>query len=229
MTDSDFKIHRIDGGPSLLKDVTGRAAGGKRAMVMAGGGLASAVFEIGCLRALDDLFGETSTTDFDIFVGVSAGAITATALACGITGDEMFKSLIGASQIIEPISRNNIFRFNWEEVIQKVAGLPRTYAHAMSRFVRSGKDLTLGEAILSLTEIFPTAPLNGAGIEEYIRNIFASAGRPNSFRALEKTLLIPAVNLDTGETRIFGKGDDLDVPISKAVQASAALPGFYRP
>jgi len=198
-------------------------------MVMAGGGLASAVFEIGCLRALDDLFGETSTTDFDIFVGVSAGAITATALACGITGDEMFKSLIGASQIIEPISRNNIFRFNWEEVIQKVAGLPRTYAHAMSRFVRSGKDLTLGEAILSLTEIFPTAPLNGAGIEEYIRNIFASAGRPNSFRALEKTLLIPAVNLDTGETRIFGKGDDLDVPISKAVQASAALPGFYRP
>jgi predicted acylesterase/phospholipase RssA len=37
------------------------------------------------------------------------------------------------------------------------------------------------------------------------------------------------VNLNTGDTRIFGSGDDLDVPISQAVMASSALPALYRP
>lgn len=47
-----------------------RDRSGKRALVLAGGGIASGVFEIGCLRALDDFFQDFSTADFDIFVGV---------------------------------------------------------------------------------------------------------------------------------------------------------------
>jgi predicted acylesterase/phospholipase RssA len=198
-------------------------------MVLAGGGIASAVFEIGCVRAIDDFFVNTSTTDFDIFVGVSAGAIIASSLASGITGDEMFKSLIGASASIESFTRDTVFRLNREEMLSKFASLPQTYYNALTRYVKSGSDLTLSEAILSLTEVFPSGVFEGSGIEEYIRQTLALVGKPNSFRSLDKKLLIPAVNLDTGDTRIFGSADDLDVPISVAVQASAALPGFYKP
>jgi len=37
------------------------------------------------------------------------------------------------------------------------------------------------------------------------------------------------VDLDSGEAVAFGRRGRRDVPISKAVQASTALPGLYRP
>ena len=38
-----------------------------------------------------------------------------------------------------------------------------------------------------------------------------------------------AVDLDSGEAVAFGEPGKDDVPVSRAVEASAALPGFYRP
>ena len=206
-----------------------RDAPGKRALVLAGGGIASGVFEIGCLRALDDFFQGFSTADFDIIVGVSAGSIVASMLANGITGDEMFKSLIGASAELPAFSREMIFKVNRGEILSKLRGFPQTYYNAMRRYVKGGSDLTLGEAILSLTEVWPTAFFEGSGIETSLRTVFDAPGRTNSFRYLTRKLYVPAVNLNTGETRIFGAGEDLDVPISRAVMASCALPAFYRP
>jgi predicted acylesterase/phospholipase RssA len=220
-------LHEAGSGDSLLRQAG--ESGGKRAIVLAGGGIASAVFEIGCLRALDDFFTNTSTTDFDIFVGVSAGALISSGLAGGIPSDEMFKSLIGASATLDSFTRQTVFRLNREEILHKLTRLPLTYYNTVSRFLKSGGDLTLSEAILSMTEVLPTALFEGSGLEEYVRHVISTSGRPDSFRALEKKLLIPAVNLDTGETRIFGKGDDLDVPLSLAVKASMALPGFFKP
>jgi len=222
-------LKELNSGKSLLDEVRAGGGRGKRAMVLAGGGIARAVFEIGAVRGLDDFFVNCATTDFDIFVGVSAGSIIATALACGVSGDEMFKSLIGASANINSFTRDTVFRLNSAEMISKMSRLPQTLYRAASRFLKSGGDLTLSEAILSLTEVWPSGIFEGSGIEEYIRGIMGANDHDNSFRSLNKTLLIPAVNLDTGETRIFGKGDDLDVPISKAVQASTCLPGFYKP
>ena len=197
--------------------------------MLAGGGIASGVFELGCLRALDDFFQGFSTADFDIFVGVSAGSIVASMLANGITGDEMFKSLIGASAEVPAFSKEMIFRLNRDEITAKLKNFPQTYMSAMSRYVRGGSDLTLAEAIFSLTEVWPTAIFDGSGIESSLRQVFEMPGRTNTFRYLKRKLFLPAVNLNTGDTRIFGSGDDLDVPISQAVMASCALPALYRP
>ncbi|MGQ9490058.1 MAG: patatin-like phospholipase family protein [Anaerolineae bacterium] len=51
--------------------------GGKIALVLAGGGMTGAVYEIGALRAIDDLLVDRTVNDFDIYVGTSAGAIVA--------------------------------------------------------------------------------------------------------------------------------------------------------
>ncbi|MBI5528308.1 MAG: patatin-like phospholipase family protein [Deltaproteobacteria bacterium] len=202
---------------------------GKRALVLAGGGIASAVFEIGCLRALDDYFQDFHSTEFDVYVGVSAGAVVASLLANGVSGDEMFKALIGASTEVPTFSREMVFRVNRGEILAKLRNLPQTYYNAMSRYVRGGSDLTLGEALFSLTEVWPTAFFEGSGIEEALRTTFEMAGRSNSFRDLKRALFVSAVNLNTGETRMFGRGGDLDVPISRAVMASTALPALYKP
>jgi len=61
----------------------------------------------------------------------------------------------------------------------------------------------------------------------------AANGIPNDFRALHRRrgndLYIAAMNLDTAERVVFGHDEDASVTISEAVQASTALPGFYKP
>ena len=58
---------------------------GRTALVLAGGGTAGAVYEIGALRAIDDLLVNRTVNDFDIFVGTSAGALVASFLANGMS------------------------------------------------------------------------------------------------------------------------------------------------
>src|SRR4029077_19348182 len=45
----------------------------------------------------------------------------------------------------------------------------------------------------------------------------------------EVALYIVAMNLDTAERVVFGHDEDASLTISEAVQASTALPGFYKP
>ncbi|HSQ09451.1 MAG TPA: patatin-like phospholipase family protein, partial [Burkholderiaceae bacterium] len=62
-----------------------------------------------------------------------------------------------------------------------------------------------------------------------LSGVFAQPGRTNDFRELNHRLYLVATDLDTGLSVAFG-GTDLDhVPISRAVQASAALPGLFPP
>src|SRR3546814_11773932 len=60
-------------------------------------------------------------------------------------------------------------------------------------------------------------------------DLFTRRGRSNDFRELDAKLFVVAVELDSGEPLLFGGEGWDDVPISRAVQASAALPGLYPP
>lgn len=51
----------------------------------------------------------------------------------------------------------------------------------------------------------------------------------NDFRQLHNSLFVTAADVDSGERVVFGPGYREDVPISKAVAASCAVPGFFRP
>jgi predicted acylesterase/phospholipase RssA len=54
----------------------------KTAMVLAGGGIMGAAYEIGCLTALDRLFRSGfSTRRFDTYIGISAGSVIASLVA----------------------------------------------------------------------------------------------------------------------------------------------------
>lgn len=51
----------------------------------------------------------------------------------------------------------------------------------------------------------------------------------NDFQRLDNQILVTAVDVDSGERVVFGKGHRTDVPISKAVAASCCVPGLFRP
>jgi predicted acylesterase/phospholipase RssA len=56
---------------------------------------------------------------------------------------------------------------------------------------------------------------------------------PNDFRAFKRErgrrLYLSACDLDTAERVIFGPDENCELSISQAMQASTALPGFYKP
>lgn len=51
----------------------------------------------------------------------------------------------------------------------------------------------------------------------------------NDFRKLHNKVFVTAADVDTAERVVFGPGYREDVPISKAVTASCAVPGLFRP
>ncbi len=92
---------------------------------------------------------------------------------------------------------------------------------------------TLLEQLPSLSAFVPSGVFDNAAIERYLRKNLVRARVPNNFSLLRrernKSLYIHAVDLDTAGDVIFGPDERNDVTISEAVQASTALPGFYKP
>jgi len=62
-----------------------------------------------------------------------------------------------------------------------------------------------------------------------MREAFEKRGLRNSFADIERTLLIPAIDLDRAQRVVFGRDELRDVPISAAIAASSAIPGFFEP
>ncbi len=66
-------------------------------------------------------------------------------------------------------------------------------------------------------------------IDEFLSRLFAAPGRTNDFRKLPRKLFLVATNLDTGGPVVFGSREHAHVPISRAIEASSALPGLFPP
>jgi NTE family protein len=199
----------------------------KVALVCAGGGITGAVYEIGALRALEDLL-DRSVSDVDLYVGVSGGAFVTSLLANGVSAREMYDAVAAPRRggLSDPTGA--LFRFGLGEFWRRSLRAPRVVTDALlARFAGEGRNWS--DVAWALFELLPAGLLDNSGIEEYLSALFACRGRGNDFEDLAKPLHVIAVDLDSGEAVDFGPGDRHDVTVSKAVQASTALPGLYRP
>ena len=202
---------------------------GKTALVLAGGGLTGTVYEIGALRAIDDLLTNRTVNDFDIYVGTSAGALVSTLLANGMTPKSMLQVINGTHPFIRPLQRGNLFSLNVGEIWRRGAALPRKLLQAWSHYLRHSSDMTFFDFVWSLSEALPSGIYDNRSLEQYLRHSLKLAGFSNSFSDLEKELYIIATDLDSGERAVFGSGHIDEVPVSQAVAASSAVPLVYKP
>jgi predicted acylesterase/phospholipase RssA len=193
--------------------------------VCAGGGVTGAVYEIGCLRALEDLLGR-SVLDFDLYVGISGGAFVSSLLASGVTPREMYDEVAAGRPF--GISSAPLFRLGLGDLARRSSRAPRVLRDAIVTAL-TGEGRNLSDLILSLFELLPAGLLDNSGIQEFLAQLFRARGRSDRFSDLSRPLSIVAVDLDSGEAVAFGDHDHRDIPISRAVQASTALPGLYRP
>jgi NTE family protein len=200
-------------------------------LALAGGGPLAAVYEIGVLAALEESIDGLDVNDADIYVGISAGGIIAAALANGVTPHQMCRLFIesdvdadDASALFKP---ELLLRPASAEFSKRLALLPGLLASGLFHYVRHRRSLL--SSFERLKEALPAGILSGEGIHRYLKATFARPGRSNDFRKLRNQLVIVATDLDTGEAVRFGQAGWDAIPISKAVQASAAVPGLFPP
>jgi predicted acylesterase/phospholipase RssA len=115
------------------------------------------------------------------------------------------------------------------EYARRLARLPRLALEALVQYARAPLSQGLAEVLAPLSAAMPAGILDSAPFERYLRRLYASGGRTNDFRQLRRRLFVVATNFNTGEAARFGEPGLDHVPISRAVQASTALPGLYPP
>jgi predicted acylesterase/phospholipase RssA len=202
----------------------------KTALVLGGGGFTGGVYEIGALRALDLLAVNRTINQFDVYVGTSAGSFVAALAANGITPEEMMR--VVNQQVPTPfrdIDVGTVMRLNLLGFAKTGVLLPWRVAQLARTLAPNWRQISAMDIALGLAEDLPSGIYSGAGIEAYVRNVLSDPDRSDDFRALDKELYLAATDLDTCERIVFGAGGWDDVPISRAVRASTALPMVYKP
>jgi predicted acylesterase/phospholipase RssA len=132
------------------------------------------------------------------------------------------------------------------ELARQIPQLPKALGPSLSAFVKK-PSYTRAEAVAmkliehvspsrelpSLTNHIPTGFFDNQGLERWLRRNLERIRLPNDFQGFEekrgRRLYIAACDVDTAERVIFGADENCDLNISQAVQASTALPIFYKP
>jgi predicted acylesterase/phospholipase RssA len=202
----------------------------KTALVLGGGGFTGGVYEIGALRALDLLSVNRTVNQFDVYVGTSAGAFVAAAVSNGISPEEMMRVLVNQVPTPFPDARiSALLHPNYREFLTKGILMPLRLAQVVRRVIGDLGQVSAVDLAVGLAEALPSGLYSGEGLERYVRRILSDPDRTDDFRLLESELYLAATDLDTCERIVFGALGWDDVPISKAVAASGALPMIYKP
>ncbi len=207
-----------------------RKRGDKTALVLGGGGFTGGVYEIGALRAFDLLAVNRTVNEFDIYVGTSAGSFVASMVSNGVTPEEMMRVLNKAlpSPIDDPTLRM-LLRPNYRGFAGRLALLPLRVVAVLRQLAGNVGEISMVDVVMGLAEGLPTGIYHNRGIEKYMSEVLSDPDRSDDFRELDAQLRLICTDLDTCERIVLGEGEWADVPISKAVAASGALPIVYEP
>ena len=198
-------------------------------LAIAGGGPVGAMYELGALRALDEACDGLDLARLDCYVGVSSGAFFAAGLANRMDTAELCRIFISGDSPDVSFRPETFLRPALLEYVRRAASIPRLTAKLTQDLWSGGGDSRWSDLVTRIGGLVPTGLFDNAEVERFLREVFTRRGRSNDFRELQRPLYVIGVDLDSGEAVRFGDSGWDDVPISQAVQASAALPGLYPP
>jgi NTE family protein len=201
-------------------------------LALAGGGPLGGIYEVGALIALSDSLAGIDLNDIDVYVGVSSGGFVAAALANGISPTQMYRLFIddGANASLSP---GLFLRPALGEFARRGLSFPRLLVSAALARIRKADRRNVMESIAAfsadMSRAIPTGLFDQRALDRFLIHLFSTPGRSNDFRELRHKLFVIATNLDTGASTTFGGPGFDHVPITDAIEASAALPGLFPP
>jgi NTE family protein len=226
-------------GVALLEAVTRMLSArktGRTAICAAGGGITGIFFELGALKCLDDcLRGEAPADEdvgvhtFDMYFGISAGAVVTAPLVMGYSVDEFMAAVAGEPGGRLPRLDLRLFQLGHVDLpgFARRSRLALTTALGGVRSALKGGRDDMGEQLLFDYADLMAPPFRTDRLEVMLRHVFEQPGGTNDFRRLLRPLFIGATDQDERRHVLFGDEDNLDVPISQAVQASLSInPAF---
>lgn len=176
----------------------------KRALVLAGGGIAGIAWETGILQGIADESASTAEAllSSDVLVGTSAGSTVAAQLSSGLPLAELFARQVGAeSPELDPgVSIDNV-----TDLFVKAMLTPNT--------TKAQKLHGIGAVAAGTTTVEPS--VRRRVIEQ----------RLPSHTWPDRVLRISAIDIDTGE--LVTLDADSGVTLVDAVAASCAVPGVW--
>jgi NTE family protein len=177
----------------------------KRALVLAGGGVAGIAWELGVLRGLQDFDPDLAgrVIAADLVIGTSAGSAVAAQITSGTPLDDLYQAQLSAE------SAEIEVELDMEELLARFTAAT---AGAASReeIQRNVGAMALGTR---------TVP-------EPVRRAAVAARLPVPSWP-DRPVLLPAIDAETGEMAVFTK--DSGVTLVDAVAASCAVPGVWPP
>ncbi len=198
-------------------------------LAIAGGGPLGAIYELGALQAIDEAIDGAHMHDLDIYVGVSSGSFLTASLANRVTATQMGRIFMSSPAAEFSFQPELFLRPALREYLDRARAVPSVIAEVIKEVINNPSRLAHFERLDSVARLIPTGLFDNRMIEQFLKRVLTRQGRSNDFRALSAKLRIVAVELDSGHAVRFGEPGLDDVPISTAVQASAALPGLYPP
>ncbi len=208
---------------------TRQASGRRIGLAIAGGGPIGGMYELGALRAFEEAVEGLDLTALDVYVGVSSGAFLAAGLANRMDTATMTRVFITGDRDDVQFRPDAFVKPAMMEFTRRAMSFPRHLFRWWRDVLFDPGSANLNAALARLGALIPAGIFDNEEIGRFLADAFTRHGRTNDFRELRRKLYVVAVDLDNGEAVRFGERGWDDIPISRAVQASAALPGLYPP
>ncbi|WP_162846864.1 patatin-like phospholipase family protein [Marinicella litoralis] len=201
----------------------------KFGLALAGGGPLGGFYELGALCAIQDCIEPLEMTELDVYVGVSAGAFIAAGLANGINLQKMSKIFAFSKRTETPFNPDHFLQPAYKDYVQNLARTPGLLTKTLLKWIKNPLKTSVVDLLEMAGTALPAGVFNNEKLENFLKTIINEHGQSNDFRQLKKQLYIVACELNSGKIAGFSNDSNNQVPISKAVQASSALPGLYSP
>jgi NTE family protein len=202
---------------------------GKRALCAAGGGITGIFFHLGVMKCLDDCLDQGGVNGFDMYFGISAGAVVSGPLAVGYSVDEYMAAVAGVPGGRMPALDLRLFRLGHMDALGYLRRARLATRMAWSRLrsaATKGRTPSRDQLLFDYADLLPP-PFSADGFGGMLERILGAPGATNDFRALRSPLYIGATDQDLRRHVLFGDEEHAEVPISRAIQASLSVnPAF---
>lgn len=204
----------------------------KLALCLLGGGAMGAMFQIGALAALEDTVEGFHANNFDLFLGSSAGASVAAALAGGQPVQRIYRAFLDPADVYFGLERGHLLRVDvaeWRRTLVSAALAMRYGASSVLSGKKRELPARLSQELDRLYDSLPAGLFTLDGYARFLEDFFVRRGVPNAFSEMPRALRIVAHDLDTGEPAAFGAPGLDQVSVARACIASMAIPPLFSP